>query len=326
MVQPQGKSSTGKLSIMCLLLNPIKNQLTTMITKHSILLFITGLFIFSGCHHAQVVTDREPSAQVYEDKMANSFLFGLIPPKTVRAQDECPNGVARFETKRSFLNGLVSAITFNIYTPMHIELTCASSSADTSVTGSNTNTTNREDVDTQNTETVQGSVQEGDIKIGAGLVFGSGIGSGDFDNDLGIRVDGYYAITPEFRAGGDFTFYFPKKEELNDNFGSSVTNKKLTVWELNLNGNYIFLDEDDMIIYGLAGVNITGISASRDVNTNVGNSSGSDSTSELGLNLGGGIEYALDFADFFGEVKLGGLGGDADQFVLGVGLRLPISP
>jgi hypothetical protein len=42
------------------------------------------------------------------------------------------------------------------------------------------------------------------------------------------------------------------------------------------------------------------------------------------LNLGGGVEYALDFADLFGEVKLGGLGGDADQFVVGAGLRFPI--
>ena len=45
--------------------------------------------------------------------------------------------------------------------------------------------------------------------MGAGLVFGSGVGSGDLDNDLGVRVDGYYAITPVIRAGGDFTFYFP---------------------------------------------------------------------------------------------------------------------
>lgn len=33
------------------------------------------------------------------------------------------------ETKISFLNGLVSAITFNLYTPMHITVTCASGSA-----------------------------------------------------------------------------------------------------------------------------------------------------------------------------------------------------
>jgi hypothetical protein len=32
------------------------------------------------------------------------------------------------ETKISFLNGLVSLVTFNLYTPMHITVTCASGS------------------------------------------------------------------------------------------------------------------------------------------------------------------------------------------------------
>lgn len=303
-----------------------------MKTNHSLLLLITGLFIISGCHHAQVVTDREPSAQVYEDKMASSFLYGLIPPNVVRAQDECPNGVARFETKRSFLNGLVSAITFNIYTPMHIKVTCASSSADTSVDGSDTDTSNREDSSIQTTETTQGSVQEGDLKIGAGLAFGSGVGfsgfGSDYYNDLGVRVDGYYAVTPEIRVGGDFTFYFPKSEEYSESGGgfTATGTAKQTVWELNLNGNYIFLDEDDIILYALGGINITGISSSIEIESNFGSDDDSRSTSEVGLNLGGGIEYALDFADFFGEAKLGGLGGDASQFVIGAGLRFPISP
>jgi hypothetical protein len=34
--------------------------------------------------------------------------------------------VAKVETERSFLNGLVGAITWNIYTPMHVLVTCAS--------------------------------------------------------------------------------------------------------------------------------------------------------------------------------------------------------
>ncbi|MEX0945669.1 MAG: hypothetical protein WDZ38_08320, partial [Balneolaceae bacterium] len=42
----------------------------------------------------------------------------------------CSNGVARVETRHSFLNMLASAITFSIYSPMEITVTCASSSAD----------------------------------------------------------------------------------------------------------------------------------------------------------------------------------------------------
>ena len=137
------------------------------------------------------------------------------------------------------------------------------------------------------------------------MALGSGIGGfgSSLDNDIGLRADAYYAFTPVIRGGGDFTFYFPKSSGGVD----------MTVWELNLNGHYIFLQEEEFLVYGLGGLNITGISISSD--------NFSDSDSEVGLNLGAGVEYGLDFADFFGELKLGGLGGDADQIVLGAGLR-----
>ncbi len=41
------------------------------------------------------------------------------------AASRCPNGVARVETQQSFVNGLVAWITFFIYTPMTIMVTCA---------------------------------------------------------------------------------------------------------------------------------------------------------------------------------------------------------
>jgi opacity protein-like surface antigen len=165
--------------------------------------------------------------------------------------------------------------------------------------------------------TAQAQVEEGEIKLGAGLAFGSGVGAfGNLDNDIGIRIDGYYAITTEIRAGADFTFYFPKSEGDID----------LTVWELNFNGNYIFLDEDGLMVYGIGGLNLTGLTV--DVPSQSFNGQtfggGSESETEFGLNLGAGLEYALDFADFFAEAKLGNLGGDANQFALGAGLRFPI--
>ncbi|NBC26612.1 MAG: hypothetical protein GVY08_07120 [Bacteroidetes bacterium] len=109
------------------------------------LLFI--VFIFSGCYHAQVTTGQQPSAEVYEDTMAHGFLFGLVPPEIVRAQDECSNGVARVETRISFINGLLSAITFNLYTPMHIIVTCASASAEDLSDKDNLYTINRADTE-----------------------------------------------------------------------------------------------------------------------------------------------------------------------------------
>ncbi len=116
-----------------------------MKTYHLVILLLSGLFIFSGCYHAQVTTGLEASAQVYEDRMAHGFLFGLVPPSIVRAQDECANGVARVETRISFVNGLISGITLNLYTPMHIKVTCAASSADVPADRSNMYTINKED-------------------------------------------------------------------------------------------------------------------------------------------------------------------------------------
>jgi hypothetical protein len=81
--------------------------------------------VVSGCYHARIETGLTPSAQVYEQTFASGWIYGLVPPSTVEAGQECPNGVAVVETELSFVNQLVSAFTFGIYTPMHITVTCA---------------------------------------------------------------------------------------------------------------------------------------------------------------------------------------------------------
>ena len=48
-----------------------------------------------------------------------------MPPQVIQTASQCPNGVARVETQHSFLNSLVAAITFSIYTPMTITVQCA---------------------------------------------------------------------------------------------------------------------------------------------------------------------------------------------------------
>ncbi len=79
----------------------------------------------AGCYHARVETGLTPSAQMVEQTFASGWVYGLIPPSTVEAGQQCPNGVAVVETELSFVNQLVSALTFGIYTPMHITVTCA---------------------------------------------------------------------------------------------------------------------------------------------------------------------------------------------------------
>ncbi len=82
----------------------------------------------SGCYHATIETGLPPGTQTLEKAWASGWVFGLVPPSTVETASRCPNGVARVETKLSFLNMLVSLITISIYTPTYIQVTCASTS------------------------------------------------------------------------------------------------------------------------------------------------------------------------------------------------------
>ena len=87
-------------------------------------LFVIVLGV-TGCYHATVETGLPPSNRKLEKHWASSWIAGLVPPSTVETAERCPNGVAKVETKLSFLNQVVAAVTLGIYTPMYIEVTCA---------------------------------------------------------------------------------------------------------------------------------------------------------------------------------------------------------
>jgi len=149
------------------------------------------------------------------------------------------------------------------------------------------------------------------IKAGGGLVFGTGAFDGStIDNDLGIKVDGKYKINEKFSAGADLTFFFPKEE-------SGVTAR---LFAINLNAFYEIYAKDEITIYGIGGINIASVKVEFE-NSFFGNAS--SSSSETGLNLGAGIDYQVNFGEIFGDLKLAGLGGNADQLVLGAGVRIP---
>lgn len=85
-------------------------------------LMLTGI----GCYHATITTGLPPSGQT-KTTWAHSWIYGLVPPSVVAAQSECSNGVAQVETQLTFVNGLISSLTWGVYTPMQIKVTCASS-------------------------------------------------------------------------------------------------------------------------------------------------------------------------------------------------------
>jgi hypothetical protein len=98
--------------------------------KYTLLLFLVVPFALTGCYHAQITTGLEASNEVYQEAWATSFIGGLVPPSIVNAEQHCSNGVARVETRLSFLNMVATLVTFNLYSPMEITVTCASASAD----------------------------------------------------------------------------------------------------------------------------------------------------------------------------------------------------
>jgi Bor protein. len=87
-------------------------------------LAIASLALSGACYHATIETGMASNGQVIEKEWASSFIDGLVPPDVVETAAKCPNGVAKVETEHSFLNSLVAGLTFGIYTPIHIKVTC----------------------------------------------------------------------------------------------------------------------------------------------------------------------------------------------------------
>lgn len=89
-------------------------------------LAVLGLALLgTGCYHATVETGAPPSPETVEKAWASGWIYGLVPPSAVSTAQKCTNGVARVETQLSFVNQLVGFLTFGIYTPMNIKVTCA---------------------------------------------------------------------------------------------------------------------------------------------------------------------------------------------------------
>lgn len=86
---------------------------------------LVGAIVLSGCYHAVINTGIQPGPRTVEEKWAMGYIGGLVPPDPVYAEEQCgESGVARVETKHSFLNQLVAGLTFSIFTPMEIVVTC----------------------------------------------------------------------------------------------------------------------------------------------------------------------------------------------------------
>jgi outer membrane protein X len=135
--------------------------------------------------------------------------------------------------------------------------------------------------------------------VGAGLAYGSEVEA------IGIQVNGVYGFSDNLRGAADFTLFFPDQPSNGD----------YSFWTLNANAHYLFMAEGTTNVYGLAGLNY----ATSEITSNSQFGSFSVSSSEVGLNLGGGAEFGVGFGNIFVEAKY--VVSDLDQLVLDGGVR-----
>ena len=96
---------------------------------------VVVVLVSSACYHATIETGLPAGSDVVSNQWAHGFIFGLIAPSTVNTASQCKNGVAKVETQHSFLNMLAQFFTASLYTPMQIDVTCASSNRMSAIDG-----------------------------------------------------------------------------------------------------------------------------------------------------------------------------------------------
>ena len=121
-------------------------------------------------------------------------------------------------------------------------------------------------------------------QAGAGITYGADVKS------LGLMIETEYFFNKDLAISPDLIIYLSQG------------------WELNLNGTVFLVGIDDLMIYGLGGLNFSTFSK----------------ITKMGINIGAGANFDIgEKVTPFAELKyiLGGF----DQLVLGFGLRLPVS-
>lgn len=91
-----------------------------------IALLLIAATSLSACFRYTVITGAPPADKTIDLPWQKSFVFGLVPPDTVKSLQACPKGVSSVVIEHSFLNMLVAGLTWNLFTPMHPTVTCAS--------------------------------------------------------------------------------------------------------------------------------------------------------------------------------------------------------
>ncbi|MCC6317177.1 MAG: hypothetical protein IT361_05740 [Gemmatimonadaceae bacterium] len=86
---------------------------------------IAACVLLSACWHQVVNTGLAPGATVVDKPWTSTWIFGLVEAKPINVRAECPSGVALVASKFTVMNWLGAAVTFGIWVPWHVTVTCA---------------------------------------------------------------------------------------------------------------------------------------------------------------------------------------------------------
>ena len=135
--------------------------------------------------------------------------------------------------------------------------------------------------------------QKGDMALGAHLAIGTQIDPSYF----GIGAKFRYNITNPIRLEGSFTYFFPHKDEYYNGYIRGNVKTTYSMWDFSVSGHYLFSISDRVVLYPLAGLTILGegttVSAQSN-NVSILGAEKSDSSTDLLINIGGGIDFKLN--------------------------------
>lgn len=153
--------------------------------------------------------------------------------------------------------------------------------------------------------------------FGGGLVYGE---------TIGVQANGHLVVNEDnnLRIGANISYFVREKSDINfDTFEGEV---KANLVEFNVNGHYMLVNGESSILYAIGGLSFGFVTsdvsgASPEIERALENVIESSET-DIGINIGGGLEVDVPFGRVYGEVKyvLGG----TNQLVVGAGVRIPI--
>ncbi|MDR1680648.1 MAG: porin family protein [Prevotellaceae bacterium] len=156
--------------------------------------------------------------------------------------------------------------------------------------------------------------EKGDMAAGVNFA----VGMGDELTNFGFGAKFQYNVIAPLRLEGVFTYFLPKTEGVE-----GIAESKTSMWDLSVNAHYLFPLGEKVAVYPLAGVGILGVTSS--VEMDLGEFGGGDadmsaSSSDFGVNLGGGIDFKLTEVLILNAEAKYKIGGDFNRFIISAGV------